>query len=87
MVRPMPPSPRRFVPPWRVTHLPGGWEVADKNGVVLVRVYGCDARKGVADQSLTMDEARRIAAGIARLPELMGWVPAPMPDKHEDGPW
>ena len=63
---------RRFPASWRSTRLPGGWEVTDATGVVLVRVYGDDRPKGGADERLTVDEARRLTAGIRRLPELLG---------------
>jgi hypothetical protein len=64
---------RRFSAPWTVEEMPGGTCVKDANEFVLVRLY---ARKNewAADMSkvYTWDEARRIAYGIARLPELLG---------------
>ena len=63
--------PRRFPPPWRVIETPGGWKITDANGVSVAYVYGEDGPRGVADDRMTKDEARRIALGIARLPELM----------------
>jgi hypothetical protein len=63
--------PRRFPAPWTVTRIPGGWRVDDGAGRALAYVYGNDQPRGVNDQRLTLDEARRIAAGIARLPDLL----------------
>jgi hypothetical protein len=45
--------------------------VDDSAGQTLAYVYGSDQPRGVNDQRLTLDEARRIAAGIARLPDLL----------------
>jgi hypothetical protein len=64
---------RRFPPPWRVEQIPGGYVVKDANGQQLAYVYG---RESKADTDpahvLTLDEARRIAANIARLPVYLG---------------
>ena len=75
----MPPSvsSSRFPPPWRTSRIAGGWLVTDAHGRALVYVYGSGAAKGVSDQSLTLDEARRIATAIARLPELLGATASP----------
>ena len=52
--------------------MPGGYIVRDANGRALAHVY---ARATIAEamhaKVLTQDEARRIAANIARLPELL----------------
>lgn len=50
--------------------MPGGWMVQDGTGFVVAYVYGRDG-SAVKPGLMTLDEARRIAAGIARLPELL----------------
>jgi hypothetical protein len=66
-------APRRFPAPWRADKMPGGYCVRDANGQAMAFVY---ARDGEAEarqaKVLTKDEARRVAANIARLPELLG---------------
>ena len=63
---------RRFPPPWTVEPIPGGFKVSDANGQTLAYVYAREeeAASAVA-KVLTMDEARRIAANIAKLPQLL----------------
>ena len=66
-------TPRRFPPPWRVVERPGGYAVEDANGQELVTFYGSRAAPDIARQAqtLTMDEARLMAANFARLPGLL----------------
>jgi hypothetical protein len=59
---------RRFPAPWSVEKIPGGFIVKDANGQSLAYVYA-DNRQVV--NTLTEDEARRIAANIAKLPALL----------------
>ena len=67
---------RRFPPPWTVEQIPGGYKVLDATGQSLAYVYGRET-KADADiaKVLTMDEARRIASNIAKLPKLLGMSP------------
>jgi hypothetical protein len=63
---------RRFPPPWTVEQMPGGYKVLDATGQALAYIYGREIRADAATAHvLTMDEARRIAAKIAKLPALL----------------
>jgi hypothetical protein len=63
---------RCFPPPWQVVQIDGGFKVLDASGQTLVYVYARETREQ-ADiaKVLTFDEARRIAANVAKLPALL----------------
>jgi hypothetical protein len=65
---------RRFPPPWKIEPLDGGgFKVVDSHGQSLAYVYGhADKRDAETAKGLTVDEARRIASNIAKLPKLLG---------------
>lgn len=65
---------RRFPAPWRVVDTPGGWKVIDANGLAVAYIYGEDRGRGVSDQGMTKEEARRIAVNVAKLPGLLARV-------------
>jgi CRISPR/Cas system-associated protein Cas7 (RAMP superfamily) len=52
--------------------MPGGYVVRDASGQALAHVYRGTMAEAMQAKVLTQDEARRIAANIARLPELLG---------------
>jgi len=52
-----------------VEQIPGGYKVLDTNGQALAYVYGRETRADADTANvLTMDEARRMASNIIKLP-------------------
>jgi hypothetical protein len=62
---------RRFPAPWTVEAIDAGFKIIDANGQSLAYVYGRETKADVDIANvLTMDEVRRIASNIAKLPKL-----------------
>ena len=63
---------RQFPAPWKIEALESGFKVVDSNGQSLAYAYGhADPRDAGTANGLTLDEARRIASDIAKLPSLL----------------
>jgi hypothetical protein len=64
---------RRFLAPWTVEEYRGiSYIVRDANRFAVAYVYfDSEPRRRAAANLMTEDEERKIAAGIAKLPELL----------------
>jgi hypothetical protein len=65
-------KPRRFPPQWSVEDIGGSFVVKASNDRPLMFIYYCDGvgRRSLA-KLLSRNAARRIAANITKLPELL----------------
>jgi hypothetical protein len=82
------PEPRRFPPPWTVEELDACFVVRDHGGQKLAYVYFEEepGRRSAA-KLLSKDEARRIAANVAKLPELVRKATRPVSGQVASHHW
>jgi hypothetical protein len=63
---------RRLPAPWHAEKMPGGYVARDAIGQALASVYSrANEAEALQATILTEDEARRVAANIAKLPALL----------------
>ena len=66
------PEPRSFPPPWSIEERQESFIVKDANGQALAYLYFEDEpQRQMSMKRLSRDEARRIAANFAKLPDLL----------------
>ena len=68
-------EPRRIPAPWSVDELEESFAIKDANGQILAYVYfepgpNSETRRAIMNR-LTRDEARRVAANIAKFPTFI----------------
>ena len=63
---------RRLPPPWHADKFSGGYVVRDAIGFAVAYVYGRSTEaEAMEAKQMTMDEARRVASNIAKLPDML----------------
>jgi hypothetical protein len=65
------PYKRRLPALWCLAEIPGGYTVKSADGRQVAWIYGRDDVRSAIPGMLMLDEARRIATAIVRLPELL----------------
>jgi hypothetical protein len=78
-------APRRFPPPWRADKIPGSYVVRDAkraSAYLYSRENEAEARQA---KVLTVDEARRFATNLTRLPEQLMTVRPQAPACRQPG--
>jgi hypothetical protein len=72
--------PRRFPPPWSIEERQESFIVKDANGQQIAYLYFEDEpQRQMSMKRLSRDEARRIAANIAKLPMVPGHIMKEIP--------
>ena len=64
-------EPRRFPPPWSIEETDACFVVKDHTGTRWLTSISRGARAASGGKAAALDEARRIAANIAKLPGLL----------------
>jgi hypothetical protein len=78
--------PRRFPPPWSIDECQESFIVKDATGQQIAHVYFQDEpQRQMSMQHLSRDEARRIAANIAKLPMVSSHILKEIPRQLHSG--